>query len=390
MNLEELRNFGLNDHQIMVREMARDFADKEIIPYINGYEREGRYPKEIISKLGPLGFLGCLIPERYGGPGLDYVSYGVVCEEIARGDWLSASVISVQNSLVATSILNFASSEEVKRRYLEPMARGEMISSAALTEPNAGSDLASLETTATPKAEGYVLNGAKMFISHASHADVYFVLATLDRSLRHKGICAFIVERNSPGIECKPIPMHCLRRGNTAEVSFQDVFVPKENLLGKEGEGFKVVGAALDRGRFSVASRAIGHAHACIDVSLRYAGERSQFGQVISGFQMVQQMLADMISQTEAARLIVRRVGQLKNAGVDRASFEASMAKLVASENCIRVATDAVQIFGGYGLAEEFPVGRYFQEAKVFQIIEGTSQMQRILVAEYALGLRKY
>ncbi|MBI2954648.1 MAG: acyl-CoA dehydrogenase family protein [Chloroflexi bacterium] len=390
MNLEELRNFGLTEQQIMVREMARDFADKEIVPYIDACEREGCYPREIIAKLGPLGFLGCLIPEKYGGPGLDYVSYGVVCEEIARGDWLSASVISVQNSLVATSILNFGSSEALKKRYLEPMARGEMISSAALTEPNSGSDLASLATTATPTPGGYVLNGGKMFISHASHADVFFVLATLDRSLRHKGICAFIVERDSPGITCKPIPMHCLRRGNTAEVTFEDVLVPEENLLGKQGEGFKVVAAALDRGRFSVASRAVGHAQACVDVSLKYATERSQFGQVIGSFQMVQQMLADMISQTEAARLIVRRVGQLKDAGVERASFEASMGKLVAGDNCVKVATDAVQVFGGYGLAEEFPVGRYFQEAKVFQIIEGTNQLQRVLVAEYALGLRKY
>ncbi|MCL5960503.1 MAG: acyl-CoA dehydrogenase family protein [Chloroflexi bacterium] len=270
------------------------------------------------------------------------------------------------------------------------MARGEMISSAALTEPNAGSDLASLETSVFPGAGGYVLNGSKIFISHANHADVFFVLATLDRSLRHKGICAFIVERNSPGVGCKPIPMHCLKRGNTAEVAFEDVFVPKENLLGNEGEGFKIVGAALDRGRFSVASRAIGHAQACVDVALKYANERSQFGQTIANFQMIQQLLADMISQTEAARLLVRRVGLLKDAGVERASFEASMAKLIASDNCMKVATDAVQVFGGYGLAEEFPVGRYFQEAKVFQIIEGANQLQRALIAEYALGLRKY
>ncbi|MBI4320490.1 MAG: acyl-CoA dehydrogenase family protein [Chloroflexi bacterium] len=389
MRLEELRDFGLTEDQKMIRATARDFADKEVLPFIDEYEREGRYPREIIQKLGPLGFLGCLVPEQYGGAALDYVSYGIICEEMGRADWLCGSVISVQNSLVAGSIMRFGT-EEQKQRYLPAMARGEIISSACLTEPNAGSDLAALETTATRKGDGYVLNGSKIFISHASHADLYFVLATIDRSLRHKGICAFIVERNTPGISTRPFPMHVLRRGNTAEVTFEDVYVTRESLLAREGEGFKIVGAALDTGRYSVASRSVGQAQACVDLSLKYANERVQFGQEIGKFQMVQQMLADMITSVEAARLLVRRVGYLKDAGVERASFEASMAKMFATDTCMKVATDAVQIFGGYGLAEEFPVGRYMQEAKILQIGEGTNQLQRVLVAEYALGLRKY
>ncbi|MBI2954432.1 MAG: acyl-CoA dehydrogenase family protein [Chloroflexi bacterium] len=389
MRLEELRDFGLTEDQRMIRATARDFAEKEILPKIDDYEREERYPLEIVQKLGPLGFLGCLIPEQYGGAGLDYISYGIVCEEMARADWLTASVISVQNSLVGSTILRFGS-EDQKRRFLVPMARGEKLASACLTEPNAGSDLASLETTATRKGDGYVLNGSKIFISHANHADIYFVLATLDRSLRHKGVCAFVVERETPGISSRPFPLHVLKRGNTAEVTFEDVYVPRENLLAGEGEGFKIVGSALDTGRYSVASRAVGQAQGCVDFALKYAGERVQFGQEIGRFQMVQQMLADMVTSVEASRLLVRRVGYLKDAGVERASFEASMAKLFATDTCMKVATDAVQIFGGYGLAAEFPVGRYMQEAKILQIGEGTNQLQRILVAEYALGLRKY
>jgi glutaryl-CoA dehydrogenase (non-decarboxylating) len=378
---------GLTAEQRALRQAVREFARSEIAPRVDGYERTGRYPLELVRAVGRLGYLGAVIPTEYEGAGLDYVSYGILCEEIAWADWVCASAISVQNSLVGSSLLRFGT-EEQKRRLLVPLARGEWLTSACLTEPNAGSDLASIETTARRDGDAYVLSGEKVFISHANHANLFFVLATVDRSRRHEGITAFLVERQTPGLTTRPLAMHTLRRGDTAQVVFDEVRVPHRNLLGAEGQGFKVVGAALDTGRFSVASRAVGQAQACLDAALAYAQQRRQFGQELGRFQMVQAMLADMLTSVEAARLLCRRVGQLKDAGVERASYEASMAKLFATDVCMKVAEDAVQIHGGYGLTADCAVGRYFQEAKVLQIGEGNNQLQRALVAEYALGYR--
>jgi glutaryl-CoA dehydrogenase (non-decarboxylating) len=379
---------GLTPEQRGLRQAVRELARSEIAPRVDEYEREGRYPLELIRTIGRLGYLGAIVPPEYEGVGLDYVSYGILCEEIARADWVCASAISVQNSLVASSLLRFGS-EEQKRRYLRPLARGEWLASACLTEPSGGSDLASLETRARRDGDDYVLSGEKIYISHGNHANLYFVLATVDRSLRHRGICAFLVERGTPGLSTRPMAMHTLRRGDTAQVTFDEVRVPRANLLAEEGAGFRVVGSALDVGRFSVASRAVGQAQACLEASLAYARQRKQFGQELGRFQMVQAMLADMVTSVEAARLLCRRVGQLKDAGVTRASHEASMAKLFATDVCMKVAEEAVQIHGGYGLEAANPVGRYFQEAKVLQIGEGANQLQRALIAEYALGYRE-
>lgn len=379
---------GLTPEQRALRRAARELARTAILPKVDAYERAGRYPLELVREVGRLGYLGALIPPEYGGAGLDYVSYGILCEEIAYADWVCASAISIQNSLVGSSLVRFGT-EAQKRKYLVPLARGEWLSSACLTEPAHGSDLASLETTARLDGDAYVLRGEKVYISHANHANLFFVLATLDRSLRHKGVCAFLVERETPGLETRSLAMHTLKRGDTAQVFFDDVRVPRDNLLGGEGMGFRVVGSALDVGRFSVASRAVGQAQACVDAALDYAGRREQFGQQIGRFQMIQAMLADMLTSVEAARLLCRRVAELKDAGVQRASSEASMAKLYATDVCMRVAEQAVQIHGGYGLTAECAVGRYFQEAKVLQIGEGTNQLQRALIAEYALGYRE-
>jgi alkylation response protein AidB-like acyl-CoA dehydrogenase len=379
---------GLTPEQRALRRAVREFARAEIAPHVDAYEREGRYPRELVREVGRLGYLGCLIPAAYGGAELDYTSYGIVCEELAWADWVCASTVSIQNSLVGGSLVRFGT-EEQKRRYLPLLTSGEWLSSACLTEPQGGSDLASIETRAVRDGDQYVLSGEKVFISHANHASLFFVLATMDRSLKHKGICAFLVERDTPGIGTRPLAMHTLKRGDTAQVMFDDVRVPASALLGGEGNGFRVVGSALDTGRFSVASRAVGQAQACVDASLEYARQRTQFGQEIGRFQMVQAMLADMIVNVEAARLLCRRVAELKEAGVERASYEASMAKLYASDVCMKVADDAVQIHGGYGLTADAKVGRYFQEAKVLQIGEGTSQLQRVLIAEYALGYRQ-
>jgi len=378
---------GLTTEQRALRRAVREFARAEIAPKVDKLERTGTYPRELLREVGRLGYLGCLIPPEYGGAGLEYTSYGIVCEELAWADWVCASTVSIQNSLVGSSLVRWGT-EDQKRRYLPLLAAGEWLSSACLTEPQGGSDLASIETTAVRDGDAYVLSGEKVFISHANHASLYFVLATVDRSLKHKGVCAFLVERDTPGLSTRPLAMHTLKRGDTAQVLLDEVRVPASHLLGGEGNGFRVVGSALDTGRFSVASRAVGQAQACVDASLAYARQRTQFGQEIGRFQMVQAMLADMIVSVEAARLLCRRVAQLKEAGVERASYEASMAKLYAADVCMKVAEDAVQIHGGYGLTAECAVGRYFQEAKVLQIGEGTSQLQKVLIAEYALGYR--
>jgi glutaryl-CoA dehydrogenase (non-decarboxylating) len=387
VNLEELRDHGLNDAQRAIRHAAREFAQHELAPRVEEDEQAGRYPLDRVKRIGELGYLGAIVPPDYGGAGLDYASYGVICEEIAAADWVCASVISVQNSLVGSGLLRFGT-EEQKRRFLTPLARGEWLASACLTEPQGGSDLASIRTTARRDGNHYVLDGEKAFISHANHADLFLVLATIDPTLKQKGACAFLVRRDSPGIEARPMALHVLKRGDHCLVHFGGVRVPADQLLGEEGGGFRVVGSALDVGRFSVASRCVGQAQACLDAALCYARQREQFGQQLGRFQLVQGMLADMIASVEAARLLVRRVGQLKDAGLERASFEASMAKLYASDVCMKVAEQSVQIHGGYGLTAENPVGRYLQEAKVLQIGEGANQLHQALVAEYALGYR--
>src|SRR3954454_24491657 len=271
---------GLTPEQRALRRAVREFARAEIAPKVDELERLGQYPLDLVREVGRLGYLGCLIPPEYGGAGLDYTSYGIVCEELAWADWVCASTVSIQNSLVAGSLVRFGTDEQ-KRRYLPLLASGEWLSSACLTEPQGGSDLASIETRAVRDGDAYVLSGEKVFISHANHASLFFVLATLDRSLKHKGICAFLVERDTPGISTRPLAMHTLKRGDTAQVVFDEVRVPASSLLGGEGNGFRVVGSALDTGRFSVPSRAVGQSRACVAASLEYARQRTQFGQEI-------------------------------------------------------------------------------------------------------------
>jgi len=389
MKLEELRDFELTESQKMIRVMTRDFARKEITPYVQQWEKDGQYPHEIIKKMGELGMLGAFIPEEYGGAGLDHMSYGIICEEMAYADWVCASVISVQNSLVETGILNFGT-EEQKQRYLVPLAKGEMQASSALTEPSGGTDLASLQTTARRDGDYYILNGQKTFCSHANHANLFFTLATIDKSLGRKGICAFLVENPSPGITVNPLNMSTMKRGNIAHIFYDDVRVPKENLLGEEGRGMSVVGTNLSMGRFSVASRCVGQAQACLDAALKYAPERIIFGQKESEFQMVKQMVADMVVSVETARLLVYRLGRLLDANVGRVTSIASMTKLYASEVATQAALHAIQIHGGYGFTEDFPVGRYLLEAKSLEIGEGNSQLHRDILADWAFGVRDY
>ncbi|MFH1032490.1 MAG: acyl-CoA dehydrogenase family protein [Chloroflexota bacterium] len=389
MRPEELRNFELTESQKMIRVMARDFAQKEVFPFVQQWEKEGRYPQDIVRKMGKLGMLGAFIPEKYGGAGLDYLSYGIICEEVAYADWVCASIISVQNSLVETGILHFGT-EAQKQKYLVPLAKGEMQGSSALSEPGGGTDLASLQTTARRDGNYYILNGQKTFCSHASHTNVYFTLATIDKKLGRKGICAFLVENPSPGMTVTPLNMSTMKRGNVAQIFLDDVRVPKENLLGAEGQGMTIVGADLAMGRFSVASRCVGQAQSCLDAAVKYASQRMMFGQKESEFQMVKQLVADMAVSVETARLLVYRLGHLLDANIGRLTSVASMTKLYASEVATKAALDAIQLHGGYGFVEDYAVGRYLLEAKVLEVGEGNNQLHREIVADWMFGTRDY
>jgi alkylation response protein AidB-like acyl-CoA dehydrogenase len=387
--LLRMADFDLSPEQRLVRRTVREFAEKEILPHVERYEREERYPLELIQKLVPLGFFAPMIPEEYGGSFLDVMTYGIICEELARVDWVVASVVSVTNSLVAKSLLRFGT-EAQREHWLPRMARGEVLSSACLTEPGGGTDLGNMQTTATRAEGGWRLTGTKVFISHAAHAGIFLVVASVDRAQKHKGVTAFVVDPHATeGITIGEFPMRTLKRDNLAEVHFQDAFVPDEALLGEPGKGFPVLGAALDMGRFSVAMRCVGQAQRCLDLAIPYATEREAFGQKIGEFQMIQQKIADMVARTEQARAVVYRLGRMLDADAGRASLESSLAKLTASEAATQNALDAIQIHGGYGLSAEYEVGRLLLEAKSLEFGEGTSELHRKLIAEFALGIRK-
>ena len=385
--LRRMSDFDLTDTQRQVRAAVRDFAEREILPTVEQHEREGRYPREVIARLAPLGYLAPLIPEAYGGSFIDVVTYGVVCEELARVDWVVASAVSVANSLVGSSVLRFGTLEQ-RQRWLPPLASGAILAAACLTEPGGGTDLAAMRTRATPADGGWRLSGSKVFISHASEAGIFLVAATVDPSQRHRGVTMFLVDPSTAGIEISRLRMRTLQRDNLAEVRFDDVHVGSEALLGESGRGFPILGAALDMGRFSVAARCVGQAQRAVDLTLLYARERHAFGQPIGEFQMVQQKIADMICRTEAARALVYRLGRMKDAGVERCSMESSIAKLLASEAATQNALDAIQLHGGYGFSADYEVGRLLLEAKSLEVGEGTSELHRKLIAEYGLGLR--
>jgi alkylation response protein AidB-like acyl-CoA dehydrogenase len=387
--LDRMMDFDLTEEQRQVRRTVRAFAEKEILPYVEEHEREKRYPLELVRKLVPLGLIAPLIPEEYGGSFTDVMSYGLICEEIARVDWVVASVISVSNSLVASSILRFGTPAQ-KERWLPAIARGECITSACLTEPGGGTDLGNMATTAARADGGWRLTGTKVFISHAAHAGLFFVVATIDRAAKHRGVTAFLVDpRNTPGITIGEFPMRTLQRDNLAEVHFQDAFVPDECVLGEPGQGFPILGAALDMGRFSVAARCVGQAQRCLDLALPYALEREAFGEKIGSFQLIQQKITDMVCRVQQARHVVYQLGRMKDAGIERCSMEASMAKLLASKAAVANALDGMQIFGGYGVSAEYEIGRLLLEAKALEFGEGTSELHTKLIAEYALGIRK-
>ncbi|GGN52400.1 acyl-CoA dehydrogenase family protein [Oceanobacillus indicireducens] len=382
-------NFEFTEEQNMLRKTVRDFTDREIMPYIADWDRTGQFDPSIIDKISELGLMGVCIPEEYGGSGMDYNSLAIVCEELERGDTAFRTAVSVHTGLNSMTLLQWGT-EEQKQKYLVPQAKGEKIGAFGLTEPAAGSDVAALETSAVKDGDHYILNGQKTWISLCDLADNFLVFAyTGDRSERHKGISAFIVERTWDGFSSKAIKgKHGIRSGNTGEIFFDNVKVPKENLLGEEGEGFKIAMSALDNGRFTVAAGAVGQIMACIEASVKYCHERETFGKEIGKHQLVQQMIAKMEAGFQMSRLLVYRAGELKNQG-KRNTRETSLAKWQACDFANRAADDAVQIHGAYGYSDEYPVERYLRNSKAPVIYEGTREIHTIMQAEYVLGYRQ-
>jgi glutaryl-CoA dehydrogenase (non-decarboxylating) len=381
-------DFSLTDEQRQYQALVRDFARKEVAPHVKDYDREERYPVEIVRKMATLGFVGGTIPEEYGGPGLDHLTMALGIEEMSRVCIHMGSAMGRASGLVGAGILQFGS-EAQKRRYLVPVARGEVFAGTAVTEPHSGTDVAAMETTAVRKGDHYVLNGSKIWISGVGIAAWYLTFATLDPAKGPKGICAFIVERGTPGFGERPIRNKlAFRPTQVGELHFEDCRVPAENLVGREGEGLKVALCAVENGRLSVACRAVGLAQACLDESVRYASQRVVAGKKIAEYQLVQAKIAEMVLGVESARYLTYRLAWLKSQGVRRARREASIAKLYATEIAFRAASDAVQIHGAYGASEEYNVGRYLRDSKFLQVVEGVNDIHRVLVAEYALGMR--
>ena len=364
----------------MLQETVRAFAEKEVRPAASRMDREGTYPRELVKKLAEIGLMGAFIPAEYGGSGMDLVSYVMAMEEICKV-WASLGVImTVNNSLVCDPLFRFGSDAQ-KSRYLPALARGEKLGCYALTEPAAGSDAGGLQTRATRNADGYCLNGTKLFITNGKYADLAIVYAITDPSRGKKGISAFLVEKGTEGFSVGKVEDKLgLRSSDTAELLFRDCRVPKESLLGVENEGFKIALTTLDGGRIGIAAQALGIAQGCLEEALAYAKQRKQFGEPIAKFQAIQWMLADMSAEIEAARALAYRAAWLRQRGA-QVSQQAAMAKLFASEAANRIAYKAVQIFGGYGYIKEFSVERYFRDARITTLYEGTSEIQRLIIA---------
>jgi len=370
----------LNDQQKMIQKMVREFAEKEVGPIAAELDKTGEYPTETLKKMAKLGLLGIIIPTEYGGAGLDTISYATIIEEISRKCASTGVITSVHNSLVAWPIIKYGT-EEQKKKYLPILAKGEKIGAFAGTEPNAGSDLGAMQTTAVLKGDKYIINGDKTFITSGPKAGIIIVFAVTDKEAGSKGISAFIVENTFKGFKVGSIfDKMGINANLVSELIFENMEVPKENLLGKEGEGYKIALSTLDGGRIGIASQSVGIAQACLDESIEYAKQRQQFGRPISKFQAIQWMIADMATKIEAARYLVYNAAYTKDKG-ERISKEAAMAKLFASETAVDCAIKAVQIHGGYGYTKEYTVERLFRDSKITEIYEGTSEVQRLVIS---------
>lgn len=381
-------DFALTDENRLVQHSARAFAEAEILPFIRDWDAKGEVHPEIFARMGELGFLGAPIPERYGGGGMDYISFALLCEELERADTAFRVVQSVHVGLNSLALLQWGT-EEQRQRWLVPQAQGRKLATFALTEPGVGTDAANLASTARREGDHYVLNGQKIWISLADLADHFLVFASVDRTKKHKGVTAFMLERGMKGLTTGTLHGKLgIRAGNTGLINMDDVEVPAENRIGEEGEGFLVAMSAIDQGRYTVAAGAVGLAQACLDASLKYAHERRTFGEEIGRHQLVKQMIANMAKGIEIGRLLVWRAGWRKNHGL-RNTRETSLAKWHATEHSVQAALDAIQIHGANGYSNEFPVERYLRNSKAAVIYEGTSQLHTLIQADYALGYRE-
>jgi butyryl-CoA dehydrogenase len=383
-------DFALTPTQERIQTEARRFAEQEVAPVSRQADEHGVFPLHLVKRMGELGFLAGPVDPAYGGSGMDFVSYALLCEELGRVDSSVRGFLTVHTSLVSLCIEQWGS-EEQKRAYLPRLASGEWIGCYALTEPEAGSDAASMQTEASEDGESYVLKGEKIWITNGVSAKLAIVFASMDRALRHRGICAFLVETDTPGFHRERMPGKELghRASEHAHISLQDCRVPKSALLGKVGEGFKVAMSALDRGRLGVAAGAVGVAQACLDACVSYTTQRRQFGQRIADFEMIQAALADMAADVEAARLLVYRAAWAMDQG-QPTTKASSIAKLFATEAAMRAASQAVLLHGNRGYSNEFPVERYYRDIKGLQIYEGTSHIQRVIIARELVGKDKH
>jgi butyryl-CoA dehydrogenase len=377
--------FALSEEHRLVQSMVREWATSRLLPLAAEMDRSGRYPPELITELGEMGLMGVYIPEAYGGGGMDTVSYCIALEEIARAEAALSAVVSVNNSLDCYPIFAFGT-EEQKRTYLRDLARGRKIGCYCLTEPTAGSDAASLRTAARDAGDHWVLNGTKIFVTNGVEADVLIIYARSDPAPGSRGISAFIAERGDAGLSVGKVEHKLgIRASSTCEIVLEDCRLPKDRLLGERGKGFHIALATLDGGRIGIASQAIGIARAAMEDTVAYAKERRQFGRPIAEFQANQWKIADMATRIHAARLLTYRAAWIRDQG-HRHSKEASIAKLFASETAMWAATQAVQIYGGYGYVQDYPVERHFRDAKITEIYEGTSEVQRLVIARQLLG----
>jgi butyryl-CoA dehydrogenase len=380
-------DFALTDEQDLIRSTARQFADEVIRPAADDNARKAHFDTGLVRKIADQGYLGAIVPRDYGGAGLDYITYGLIVEEIGRVDSAMRTVISVQTSLVCSSILRWGS-EEQKQKFLPKLCSGEWLGCFGLTEPDTGSDAANQRTRATKVDGGWKINGAKMWISMGNHANLALVFAQTDPDRKHRGIGCFLVEtEGQDGFQPQEIHGKMgLHASDTAAIGLDDVFCPDENVMGEIGEGFKIAMSALDSGRYSVAAGCVGICQGCVDASVKYATERKQFDRPIASFQLVQAMLAEMKVKTDAARMLVYRAGWLKDTGQPNTT-ETSIAKYFATEAAVWCANEAIQVHGGSGYADDFPVERYFRDVRVTTLYEGTSQIQKLIIGRALTGI---
>ncbi|MCX7678429.1 MAG: acyl-CoA dehydrogenase [Spirochaetes bacterium] len=379
-------DFKLTDEQQMLKDMCRSFAENELKPKAEHYDRTHEFPWEHVKKMGEMGLMGIVYPEKYNGAGMDYLSYAIAIEELSRGCASTGVICSAHNSLCLSPIYYFGT-EEQKMKYLPKLCTGEWIGCFGITEPEAGSDAAGTKTTAEFKNGKWILNGTKNFITNGGVADVAVITAVTEKGLGHKGLSFFIVEKGTPGFSVgKTENKLGICASSTTELVFDNCEIPEENLLGKKGEGFKIAMHTLDGGRVGIAAQAVGIAQAAFEAAKQYAMERKQFGKSISSFQAIQWMIADMATEIEAARLLVYQAATFLNTGErQRYSKYSAMAKLFASETSHRVTHKALQIFGGYGYIKDYPVERYYRDARITEIYEGTSEIQRLVIANNEL-----